>query len=282
MSNYIRPKRALFSYSLLLIIGFLSSVNGQEIIGSQLIDPEVIYEGQVQPASVAPIGTSSICEDSANPLMCGTFEAQNATGLLNFDTPFTSRMLDFQNRQGDKEAMILNHGFQTAGQRSLTLGAQFRASGLFARTNTTDKFSYLGRFPTDFVGDKASDFRLLHANQNVTAHVNSMVHGYFETLFSDVFSFESFNQGSFQVRQAYVVFGDFSRSPWYGHVGKKNTSFGDMGTLSPFSQAMPWHYFGSLSEGAGVGFDNGRINATLPRSMEVVEFVSLIQKKREI
>lgn len=188
---------------------------------------------------------------------------QSEFGWINFDTSYTFPMLDFQNRQGDKETFILEDGRRYCSGNQFILGAQFRASGLFARTNRDGRFSYLGRFPTDFTGGSASDFRLLHANQNVTVHLNGNVHGYFETLFSDVFSFQSFNQGSYQVRQAYVVFGNFDRSPWYAHIGKKNTSFGDMGTLSPFTQAMTWHYFAPLAEGAGIGFDNGLINATL-------------------
>ncbi|MFK7765691.1 MAG: hypothetical protein AB8B55_00515 [Mariniblastus sp.] len=207
----------------------------------------------------------NVCEcGSSYPCDCGSVNTSPTWGnLLQLDTPFTSQMLDFQNRQGDKELLLLDHGLHLGGQRSITLGTQFRASGLFAKTNTANKFSYLGRFPADFTGERASDFRLLQANQSVTAHLNSNIHGYFETLFSDVFSFGDFKQGSFQVRQAYVVFGNQAVSPWYAHIGKKNVSFGDMGTLSPFTQAMPWHYFAPLAEGAGIGFDNGRLNATV-------------------
>lgn len=187
----------------------------------------------------------------------------NGSWFFELDSTYTRQMLDFQNRQGDKEVILLEQSFLTGGETGLTIGAQFRASGLFAKTNRRDKFSYLGRFPTDFTGNSASDFRLLQANQAVSAHFNPMVHGYFETLFSDVFSFGDFKQGSFQVRQAYVVFGDFSRSPYYAFIGKKNISFGDMGTLSPFSQAMPWHYFGALAEGAGLGYDDQRLSATV-------------------
>ena len=184
-------------------------------------------------------------------------------GVVSFDTCYTYPMLDFQNRQGDKEVLLLDHALKLPDSPTFTLGAQFRASGLFASTNTDDSFPYLGRFPTDFAGNSASDFRMLHANQNVTVHLNSAVHGYFETLFSDVFSFAAANQGSYQVRQAYAVFGDFSRSPWYAFIGKKNISFGDLGTLSPFTQAVPWHYFAPLAEGAGLGYNSSNLTATV-------------------
>jgi hypothetical protein len=65
------------------------------------------------------------------------------------------------------------------------------------------------------------------------------------------------------MRQAYAVFGDLSQSPWYAFLGKKNVSLGDMGTLSPFSQSMVWHYFGALHEGFGVGYAQDGFNVSL-------------------
>ncbi len=175
---------------------------------------------------------------------------------------YSREMLDFQNRQSNKEILLLEHSLNSNGQTNMTLGAQFRASAIYGKTNDAGKFPYLGRFPTDFEGNYASDIRMLQANLATSASFGPRVHGYFETLFSDVFSFDNPKQGSFQVRQAYVVFGDFTRSSWYGYIGKKNVGFGDMSTLSPFSQSIPWHYFGGLGEGAGIGFDNGIVSAT--------------------
>lgn len=171
------------------------------------------------------------------------------------NSSLSAEMLDFQNRQSDKELFLLRRtstGHETYPQ--LTLGAQFRASGVFGKTNSSDRFPYLGRFPTDFSGNTVTDARLLQANQALIASINPWLHGYVETLFSDVFSFNAPKQGSFQVRQAFVLFGDQSRSPWYAFLGKKNVSFGDFSTLSPFTQAVPWHYFAPLAEGVGGGF----------------------------
>jgi len=181
---------------------------------------------------------------------------------IRLDTDLSERMLDFQNRQSDKQLELLK-GNQSIDRPEIILGAQFRGSGLVAHTNATSKFSYLGRFPTDFTGDSATDLRLLQANQSVVANVTPWATGYVETLFSDVFTFPDFKQGSFQVRQAYVVLGDLDAFPIYGFIGKKNVSFGDFSTLSPFTQAVPWHYFAPLAEGAGVGFSSNGLNATV-------------------
>jgi hypothetical protein len=78
-----------------------------------------------------------------------------------------------------------------------------------------------------------------------------------------VLTFPSFNQGSFQVRLAYVAIGDLEQSPLYLFVGKKNVSFGDMGTLSQFSQSMVWHYFSPLAEGVGAGYSRDGLDVTM-------------------
>jgi hypothetical protein len=143
------------------------------------------------------------------------------------------------------------------------LGGQVRASFLATTTNRDDKFPYLGRFPVDFEGSNATDARILHANASAIADITPWCTAYFETLFSDAFTFPTANQGSFQMRQLYVVFGNLEAMPWYAFIGKKNVSFGDMGTLSPFTQSVVWHYFGALAEGAGVGYTRGGFNATV-------------------
>jgi len=179
--------------------------------------------------------------------------------VVIFDTPFMSEQLDFQNSQTDKQLLLLSHGANQSGTQ-LILGTQLRGSFLAAATNRESKFPYLGRFPTDFTGRNATDARLLQGNLAVAGHFGNWAHGYFETLFSDVFSFDSFEQGSFQVRQAYLTLGDLNVSPFYMFLGKKNVGFGNMGTLSPFTQAVPWHYFAALHEGIGAGFYQDGVN----------------------
>ena len=176
------------------------------------------------------------------------------SSAVRLNPRLTQPLMDFQNRQSDKELLLIDPARYGGVTPGLDLGAQFRASAMFGTTNTADKFSYLGRFPTDFTGTTVTDARMVLANQAFVGHFTPWAHGYMETLFSDVFSFDAANQGSFQVRQAYVALGDLSQSPFYAFAGKKTVSFGDMGTLSPFSQSMVWHYFSPLAEGVGGGY----------------------------
>ena len=90
------------------------------------------------------------------------------TPAIRLNSTLTQPLMDFQNRQSDKELLLIDPAF-SGGQETtgLTIGAQFRGSAMVGRTNTTNKFSYLGRFPTDFSGDSVTDARLLQANQVV-------------------------------------------------------------------------------------------------------------------
>lgn len=190
-------------------------------------------------------------------------QSNGTPAFVKLNSDLSIPMLNFTNRQTDKEILLMLPELGANDAPSLTVGAQFRASAMVAHTNTTNKFSYLGRFPTDFVGNTATDARLLQANQMIAGHLTPWAHGYMETLFSDVFTFPAFNQGSFQMRQAYVTFGNLEESPWYAFIGKKNVNFGDMGTLNPFSQAMTWHYFAPLAEGIGAGYAQDGFQASV-------------------
>jgi len=185
----------------------------------------------------------------------------SSSGFLRLDTALMTDLLDFQNQQTEKQIWLIESG-AAYDTTTLIVGSQLRSSLLFAGTNRENKFPYLGRFPPDFTGSSASDARLLHANVALAGHFTPAFHAYLETLFSDVFTFPAFNQGSFQMRQAYVAIGNFDVSPFYVFVGKKTVSFGDMSTLSPFSQSTVWHYFSPLAEGAGIGYSANGLNIT--------------------
>lgn len=192
------------------------------------------------------------------------FSFDRPRGPIELDTPLFRSMLDFQNRQSEKEVLLLESNQRWRAETpQVLIGAQARLSALAAATSSEGNFSYLGRFPADFEGKSATDARLLHANAGMAAHVTPWINVYGELLFSDVFSFPDFKQGSLQVRQAYAVLGDLQASPWYLFLGKKNVPFGDMGTLLPFSQSVVWHYFGALHEGIGVGYSTQGLNLTL-------------------
>lgn len=234
-----------------------------------LIVPAVFAQNAGGYAFATPqSGISSNSTPNYNPvelqqLQVPIEDSASLFSAIRVNPTLTQPLMDFQNRQSDKELLLIDPALNGGGKPGLTIGAQFRASTMIGTTNTADKFSYLGRFPTDFSGTTVSDARLVHANQAFVGHFAPWAHAYMETLFSDVFSFGAFDQGSFQVRQAYVVLGDLSRSPVYAFAGKKNVSFGDMGTLSPFSQAVPWHYFSPLAEGIGVGGVAGGLNVSV-------------------
>ena len=222
------------------------------------------FAGGAPPLIAPPLA----CEGSHYGRLYGTPEGPPLDMLsralsVRLDTPTSAALLDFQNRQTDKQLLLLGSIPTVVPHPILVPGAQMRLSALYGRTNARGKFGYLGRFPPDFTGNTAGDLRILQANLAATAYFTSWASGYAETLFSDVFSFPTPNQGSFQVRQAYATFGNVREFPLYAFIGKKTVSYGDFGTLSPFTQAVPWHYFAALGEGAGVGYVSGGLHVVL-------------------
>ena len=237
-----------------------------EFVGEQADQMEAI----VAPEALAPelaeapflFAEESLPSTAVPYLPAPTIELRS--GWLRLNTPLSYQLLDFQNRQTDKELLILEDRARFASCSTyVTVGAQARLSLLFAHTNRTDKFPYLGRFPTDFTGDSATDARMLQANMQLTAAVTSWASVYGELLFSDVFTFGSFEQGSLQTRQAYAVFGNLRRCPFYAYIGKKNVGFGDLQTLNPFTQSVVWHYFAALAEGVGVGYHGDSLDISV-------------------
>ncbi len=247
-----------------LILGLVSRGSADDGAEPELAPPGLGSEG-VEPLEAPLIDGEELIYDEG-PILLGGPDAGShrpANPALLMDTEFIRPMLDFQNRQTDKELIVMANNADWSTYPTLILGGQARLSLLAAVTDTEDKFGYLGRFPPDFEGKSATDARMLHANFGLAAHVNRWINVYSEILFSDVFSFPTHEQGSLQMRQAYAVFGDLTQTPWYAFIGKKTVSFGDMGTLSPFSQAVTWHYFAALHEGIGVGYDQGGFNISL-------------------
>ncbi|OYP37621.1 LbtU family siderophore porin [Rhodopirellula sp. MGV] len=208
------------------------------------------------------VGLAASYDDDQMPVWISS-PTSNQSSFVQLDTELFRHLLDFQNHQTEKQLLLRDENTDWPGKPVLLVGGQARLSLLAATTNRENKFSYLGRFPADFTGKSASDARLLQANAGMAAYVNPWISGYGELLFSDVFTFPDFKQGSLQVRQAYAVFGDPTLTPWYVFLGKKNVSFGDMGTLLPFSQSVVWHYFAALHEGVGVGYHTDNFSATV-------------------
>lgn len=77
---------------------------------------------------------------SDDPTSTSSFSLIDA---IRIDPTFSTDMLDFQNRQTDKQLFLLEHGRRADGPEVI-LGGQLRGSFLAATTNRTGKFNYLG------------------------------------------------------------------------------------------------------------------------------------------
>ena len=107
---------------------------GQEEIIYESADPSLIIE---YPEGIE--GTVVVEEGNQfSDIIDGNF--------IQLAPDYSREMLDFQNRQTNKEILLLEHALNSNGQTNMTLGAQFRASSLYGKTNQANKFPYLGRF----------------------------------------------------------------------------------------------------------------------------------------
>lgn len=208
-------------------------------------------------------------QQDRNPVV--NFLPEYSFNMLSMTEMITTKdlyLLSLRQKKEDKSLFIPN--------RSLTIGGMLRSEVLAAHTNTSGKFGYLARSPSDFTGDDATDARVRRGMLSWTGALTENITTFAQILFSDTVTFATHKQGSLQMRRAYALFGNLDDSPIYGFIGKKDVAFGDMSTLSPFTPSAVWHYFGALGEGLGFGFKNEKCNLVLTglcggRGMRVVD-----------
>ena len=146
----------IFLTGMLVVLGSRKDAHSQEIgdvnrpgsgsqqdyfSGSSSSPPAIIVRSRAD--SSVMNASSQEPELVARPLIDQSIASQpvfeeDGNWFIDLDTGYTSQMLDFQNRQGDKEVILLEQSFLNGGQMGLTIGAQFRASGAF-RSNESNR-----------------------------------------------------------------------------------------------------------------------------------------------
>lgn len=117
------------------------------------------------------------------------------------------------------------------------------------------------RHPTanNQIGKDVSE-AVIHSFQlSITATVNSWLTSHAEILYNPQQGFgsgtiTSLERNQLQLRKGFIVIGDLKTFPLYGAIGKMDAPFGQMGSVSPFTNSTMWHAFGGLGYGAQIGF----------------------------
>lgn len=199
--------------------------------------------------------------------------AQNDTiaiKTVRFNSEFSYKMLD-QNQDLRKVNILLDEKKKgSIKNNSLIIGTSLISIFDYQHSNTDSKFAYLMRHPTsnNQIGKDVSE-AVIHSFQlSVTATINSWITTYAEILYNPEQSFgggtiTSIDRNQLQLRKGFVLIGNLNTFPLYGALGKMDAPFGQMGSVSPFTNTTMWHAFGGLGYGAQIGFKKGGLHAKL-------------------
>lgn len=155
-------------------------------------------------------------------------------------------------------------------EKSLSFGFSMIGLADYQKSNQDTKFGYLMRHPTaaNQIGKHVSEAVIHSAQLSMTASLNPWLSVYGELLYDPQQSFgtgtiTTLTRNQVQLRKGIVVLGNLEKFPVYMSIGKIDTPFGQMGSVSPFTNSTMWHAFGGLAYQALIGFDKYGINANL-------------------
>ncbi|NOQ75326.1 MAG: hypothetical protein GQ574_25170 [Crocinitomix sp.] len=198
---------------------------------------------------------------------------------LEINSPFTYRMLE-PNQNLRKVSVLMEE--KEAGNldgSKLIIGTSLIAIGDYQVSNTDSKFAYLMRHPTSSnqIGNVVTE-AVVHSFQvSLTGNVTNWLSSHAEILYNPEQSFGTglitdLARNQLQLRKGFVVIGDLRKFPVYGAIGKMDSPFGQMGSVSPFTNSTMWHAFGGLCYGAQVSFKKWNIHATLMAAQGGAQF----------
>ncbi|PIW04282.1 MAG: hypothetical protein COW40_10480, partial [Cytophagales bacterium CG17_big_fil_post_rev_8_21_14_2_50_40_13] len=193
--------------------------------------------------------------------------SDSTRGSIGINSEFAYKMLE-PNQNLRKVNILLEERQKGAlRDKSLTIGTSLISIFDYQRSNTDSKFAYLMRHPTsnNQIGKSVTE-AVVHSFQiSATGAVNNWLTAHAELLYNPEQSFgagtiTTLTRNQIQLVKAFVVIGDLNKSPLYGAIGKMDAPFGQMGTVSPFTNSTMWHAFGGLGYGAQIGYRKGGIH----------------------
>ena len=154
--------------------------------------------------------------------------------------------------------------------RSLNIGFSIIGIADYQHTNKDSKFAYLMRHPTSSnqIGNHASEVVLHSAQLSMIGSLNSWITVYGELLYSPEQSFgsgtiTSLGRNQIEFRKGMIVLGNPSKIPIYLGLGKMDIPFGQMRSVSPFTNSTMWHAFAPVAYSAVLGIKEGGLSISL-------------------
>ena len=202
-------------------------------------------------------------------LLSSTIASTALAGSVLTDAEYSHAMMDHNNNITRKQQLLFNSKHDLE-EGSLYVGASFIGIANYQQSNRESKFGYLMRHPSagNQVGKKASEAVVHSVQIQASGSLTPWLGVYTELLYNPEQSFgagtiTTTTRNQVQVRKAYAMIGDKSKSPFYLTLGKQDIPFGLMDSVSPFTNSSVWHAFGAMAYSAIAGLDYHGLNASL-------------------
>jgi len=144
--------------------------------------------------------------------------------------------------------LLANRANGTLAPNSLYLGAGFQGGLKWQKTSVDGQFPLLARFPffSDRTDDSAGVFAIDNAALSFTSTFGDWTTVYLQPEYSE--TEYGADQDEFQLRKAFVVFGNLEKSPFYAAFGRKTIDFGNFDSYNAFTHNEGAHYFHAVSD----------------------------------
>ncbi|WP_371396458.1 hypothetical protein [Fretibacter rubidus] len=190
-----------------------------------------------------------------NPQAAEAFKADLARNYsfggatVKTNARYSDRMLDWQeNTTGKALTILASRANGILEPNSLYLGGGVQGGFMYQKTDQPGQFPLLSRFPffspnTDL---ESGVFAINNAALSFTSTFGDWTSVYLQPEYSET-EYGRF-QDEFQLRKAYVVFGNLQKSPFYAAFGRKTIDFGNFDSYNAFTHNEGAHYFWSVSD----------------------------------
>ncbi len=177
-------------------------------------------------------------------------KAYNIGGLnVRTNAYHTTEMLDWQESTTGKTLNLLtNRARGVLEDNSLYIGAGIKGGFMWQKTDTPGQFPILSRFPflSPSTDQEAGVFAINNAALSFTSTFGDWTTIYMQPEYSE--TEYGRNQDEFQLRKAFVVFGNLEKSPFYAAFGRKTIDFGNFDSYNAFTHNEGQHYFWAVSD----------------------------------
>lgn len=210
-----------------------------------------------------------LCILQFTSLIGQNIERDRTESIVGVNSDVSGKMMDPTHDMRKTSILLEEKKASHINDRQLILGASIIGVMDYQKTNMDSKFAYLMRHPTgaNQIGNEVTEAALHSFQVSMTASVNNWISMYGEILYDPQQSFgpgtiTALTRNQLQLRKGLLVFGDLEKFPLYGSLGKMDTPFGDMGSVSPFTNTTSWHAFAGLAFGAEIGFKKYGLHAS--------------------